>query len=280
MPQFAAVSRERHANKKWLRYSNYAFAAGDVIAPIVGAELARAALAMPCAFLQQSGRYTLVAVLSLIAGRNMFVGPDARWLGPYVPAVFRLYPFRVLPTDKADAVVLCVDEESKLVVDGSSTGEEFFDAQGNPAPVLKPAFEAGMAVERSRKATELAVDALAQAGVIRPWEIKVKSIEGERPISGLHRVDEAALNALPGETFLNLRNASALPIAYTQMLSMTQLSMLEHLARVRTQAAAASTSAGSTPPAPTPPTAIPFAALPDTLDDLLENLKDDLRPPR
>ena len=73
MPQFAAISRERHANKKWLRFSNFSFAAGEVIAPIVGAELARAALAMPCAFLQQSGRYTLVAVLSIIAGRNMFV---------------------------------------------------------------------------------------------------------------------------------------------------------------------------------------------------------------
>ena len=277
MPQFAAVSRERHANKKWLRYSNYTFAAAEIIAPIVGAELARAALALPCALLQQSGRYTLVAVLSLIAGRNMFVGPDGRWLGPYVPAVFRLYPFRVLPTEKGDSVVLCVDEQSSLVVDGSSAGEEFFDPQGNPAPVLKPAFEAGMALERSRKSTELAVDALAQANVIKPWEIKVKSAEGERPIGGLHRVDEAALHALSDEAFLNLRKAAALPIAYTQMLSMAQLGMLEHLARVRSQPAAP-TPAGPTPAAPTPPTSIPFASLPDTLDDLLENLKDDLKP--
>jgi hypothetical protein len=200
----------------------------------------------------------------------MFVGPDGRWLGPYIPAVFRLYPFRVLPTGKADSVVLCVDEQSNLVVDRSSAGEEFFDTQGNPAPVLKPLFDAAMAVERSRKSTDLAVEALAQAGVIRPWEIKVKSNEGERPISGLHCVDEAALQALPDEAFLNLRKASALPIAYPQMLSMTQLGILQHLVRVRTQAAA-----------PTPPPSSPLlSALPDTLDDLLENLKDDLRPPR
>jgi SapC len=269
MPQFAAVSRERYANKKWLRFSNYGFAAGEMIAPIVAAELARAAPAMPCAFLQQSGRYTLVAVLSLIAGRNMFVAPDGRWLGLYVPAVFRLYPFRVLPTERGD-LVLCVDEQSNLVVDGSSAGEEFFDSQGNPAPVLKPAFDAAMALETNRKSTELAVEALAQAGVKRPWEIKVKSNEGERPISGLHRLDEAALHALPDETFLNLRKTAALPLAYTQMLSMGQLGLLQHLARLQTQAAAP----------PPPPSSQLLSALPDTLDDLLENLKDDLRPPR
>ena len=74
MPQYAAISRERHANKKWLRYTSFAFAAGEVITPIVGGELARAALAMPCAFVQQSGRYVLVAVLSLLGGRNHVCG--------------------------------------------------------------------------------------------------------------------------------------------------------------------------------------------------------------
>jgi hypothetical protein len=75
-----------------------------------------------------------------------------------------------------------------------------------------------MAVEQNRKSTELAVEALAQAGVIRPWEIKVKSNEVERPISGLYRADEAALRELADETFLNLRKTAALAIASAQML--------------------------------------------------------------
>jgi hypothetical protein len=270
MPQFAAVSRERHANKKWLRYTNLAFTAGEAIAPIVGTELAHAALAMPCAFVQQSGRYVLAAVLSFPGGRNMFVAPDGRWLGRYIPAVFRLYPFLLRPSKGTDGVVLCVDEESKLVVDGNSAGEEFFDAQGNPATVLKPVFEVGMALERGRKSTDLGVEALAQAGVIRPWEIKVTTDEGERPIGGLYRADEAALRGLPDEKFLSLRKTSALAIAYAQMLSMGQLTVLQHLARAQTLA----------PAAPPPSTPTTWAQLPETLDDLLENLKDDLRPLR
>lgn len=258
MPRFAVVSRERHGRKRWRRFSGYGFAATDVLVPVVGAELARAALSMPLAFSEQAGRYTLVALLSLVPGRNMFVGPGGQWLGSYVPAWFRLYPFRMLPQQGADEFVLSVDEGSGLVVERSAAGEEFFDGEGNPAPALKPVFEALMVTERSRKGTDLAVAALAQAGVIRPWQIKLKTDQGEQAISGLHGIDQAALLALPDDVFLKLRPTSALPLAYAQMLSAGLLGMFEHLARLHNQ--------------PAPP---PVAALPETIDQLLENLKDD-----
>ena len=258
MPRFAVVSRERHGRKKWARFNGYAFAAANALLPITGAELARAALAMPLAFSEQSGRYTLMAVLSPVPGGNMFVGPDGRWLGSYVPASFRLYPFRMLPQQDTKELVLCVDEESGLVVERSAAGEDFFDAEGNLSPALKPVFEALMVVERSRTATDLAVAALAQAGVIRPWQIKLKTDQGEKAVSGLHHVDEAALAALPDDVFLKLRATSALPLAYAQALSAVQLGIFEHLARLHNQ-----------------PAAPPVAALPETLDSLLEKLGDE-----
>jgi hypothetical protein len=243
MPRFAVVSRERHEQKKWLRFNGYGFAAADAQAPIVVAELARAALSMPCAFLEQSGRYTLVAVLSVIPGRNMFVGPGGRWLGPYVPAWFRTHPFRMFPQQGTDKVVLCVDEESGLVVEREA---------------VKPVFETLTEVERSRRATDLAVAALAQAGVIRPWPIKVKTDQGDQAISGLHGIDAAALHALPDDEFVKLRTTSALPIAYAQMLSAGQLGVFERLARLHQ------------------PVPSPVGALPESIDSLFANLKDDL----
>jgi hypothetical protein len=229
MPRFVPVTRKAYGRKKWLGYTSYAFAAGEVVAPIVAAELVHAALAMPCAFLRQGDRYTLVGVLSATASSNMFVGRDGRWHGGYVPATLRLHPFRMLPGEGTDKVLLCVDEDSKLIVDADATGEPFFDQQGKLSPSLTAVFEAGMALERNRKATDLAVAALAEADVIRPWPITVKSGQNERPISGLYRVDEAALNALAGDVFLGLRKANALPIAYTQMLSARQLGLFERL---------------------------------------------------
>src|ERR1700734_2120149 len=126
MSKFVAISRERHAGKRWRRTEGYPFAAADTVVPVVGAELFRVVLAMPVAFVEQSGRYELMAVLSFTRGRNMFVGPDGRWLGSYVPAWYRSYPFRLLQREGADESVLCIDEDGKLIVEGAEPGEDFF----------------------------------------------------------------------------------------------------------------------------------------------------------
>ena len=86
-PQFTAITRERYAAKKCQRSSGYGFSSANALAPVVRAELARAALALPLAFLQEAGRFFLMAVLSLTPGRNMLVGPDGRWLGRYIPGL-------------------------------------------------------------------------------------------------------------------------------------------------------------------------------------------------
>jgi hypothetical protein len=82
-------------------------------------------------------------------------------------------------------------------------------------------------IERSRVATQAAVDALQAAGLIQPWPLKLQQGDQMRPVEGIHRADEAALNALSDEAFVLLRKAGALPLAYAQLLSMNQLAMLQ-----------------------------------------------------
>jgi hypothetical protein len=258
MPQFIAVSRKSHGGKKWRRPPSYGFAAANAVAPIVATEVAPAALAMPLAFVQEAGRFVLVAVLSFPPGRNMFVAPDGRWLGGYVPACFRAYPFALVPQPGSDQVTLCMVADSLVVADGSA-GEDFFDQDGNISPALKKTVDFLTEMERSRKATEAAVSALAEAGVIQSWQLKVKAEQDDKPIAGLHHIDVAALNQLSDDAFLKLRRVSAaLPIAFAQMLSAGQLSIFGHLARLQ---------AKLTPP--------PTAGLPENLDNLFELPADD-----
>jgi hypothetical protein len=229
MPKYVVISRERYGAKRLRAHENFAFIAGEAVVPIVNVELQAIALSMPMGFIEQSGRYTLVAVLSFIPGRNLFVGPDNQWLGKYIPAAFRGYPFRLLRKEGSDDFVLGIDDESRLIVDANETGEAFYDNEGKPSASVQAMSNFLSGVERSRTATDLAIAALAKAGVICPWEIRIKMDDGEKPISGLHRIDEAGLNALGDEAFLQLRKASALPIAYAQLISMGQTAALERL---------------------------------------------------
>lgn len=228
MPRYAAISRDRHARLRWRRYDTYAFAAQSAVTPLVAAEFPKAVMAFPIAFVVENDAFVPVAVLSLEPQRNLFVAPDGRWIGAYVPSAFRAHPFRLIPSESGD-LVLCVDEDSGLLSEGDA-GEAFFDDAGGVADPTKQVLDFLSTVETNRQATAHACAALSEAKVIRPWEITLKTEAGDRKLGGLHQIDEAALNALEAERFEALRRAGALPLAYCQMLSMQHLAGLGKLA--------------------------------------------------
>ena len=65
---------------------------------------------------------------------NLFVGPDGHWLGGYVPASLRSYPFRVLGSEGSGQLALCVDEDSGLVVEDSMEREKSFSPSMESRP--------------------------------------------------------------------------------------------------------------------------------------------------
>ncbi|AVT82968.1 SapC family protein [Rhodopseudomonas palustris] len=253
MSKFVPVRRQVHKNTRWLRPRNYHFAASEAVVPIVGAELANAASSMPTGFVPQNGSFHLVAVLSVSAGRDMFVAPDGRWLVGYIPAFLRAFPFRLLGAEEGVEPTLCVDEESGLLTEDSEVGEPFFNADGSISAQLSAVLTFLGECERSRAGTDLAVSALGQANLIVPWPISIQTETGARNVEGLYKIDELALNELPATAFEKLRAVGALPIAYGQLFSMNQLSVFRTLANLQAKLA----------PQPAP-------AMPDTLDKLFD----------
>lgn len=230
MPRYVPISRTNHAGKTWMRAQSYGFASRTPVAPIVGLELATAAVNMPLGFVRQGENFHLSALLSFRADNNLFVGPDGRWISSYTPAIFRSYPFRLLRPEGSEQMVVCVDEESDLIHDGDG-GEAFFGEDGKPSEQVTQVADFLQQLEASRLATDIAVKALAQAELIVPWEIRIKGSEGgELPVNGFFRVDETKLNALDEQSYLGLRKAGAIGLAYGQIVSMSRLEMLGRLA--------------------------------------------------
>lgn len=70
------------------------FAAADAVAPLTAVELPRAVMCLPVSFIQQGEGFFPAAVLSVQPGMNLLSPPTGRWIGNYIPATFRAYPFR------------------------------------------------------------------------------------------------------------------------------------------------------------------------------------------
>lgn len=229
MVQLTPVTRTVHKEKCWHRFTSYRFAQNDHLAPLSAAEITRAVHAMPLAFVRHNRTFVLVGLLSLTPGQNLFVGPDGRWVGDYVPSSFRSYPFGLARIKGEKSPVLCIDENSGLVSDKG--GEPFFDDQGAVTPPVKEITNFLDRVWKSRVAADQAVAALSDAGLIIPWTIGSGDGPETENTKGFYKVDESRLNTIDDDIFLKLRKSRSLALAYAQLLSMGNVSVLARLAK-------------------------------------------------
>lgn len=225
------VSKEHHAAKRIIRHTSYAFAASSAAAPIFAAELSHIAGEYPIAFIKDGDIYSPVALLSLEPQRNLFVAPDGRWLGEYIPASLRRYPFVLGRSTESDDLVLCVDEASGLLSD--TAGEPLYGTDGQPSPLVNEIMTFLGRLEQSRKATHVACATLAKHQLFVPWELKVQMESGFKNVAGLFKINEIALDQLSDEDFLDLRRVGALSLSYAHMISTPRLKSLENRAALQ-----------------------------------------------
>lgn len=226
---FELIRHETHGDKAWRRFSGYQFALGANTAHLAAQEIAKAALVMPLAFMQVEAKVSLVAICGLLPQQNLFVAPDGRWAGAYVPAVFRSYPFKLAKSGENN-LSLCIDTDSGLLVNRSE-GEALFNDDASPTQAVQQVMQFLAQVTQGQETASRAATALSQAALLEPWPIRVREAEGEREVNGLLRVNEQALNSLDDENFLSLRKTGALQLAYAQMLSSGNMEVLAKLAQ-------------------------------------------------
>lgn len=235
MSRYIALSATAHRHEGWLKYADYSFAQHESLLPLVADELPHALATMPIGFRKtEKGRFELVGVMSLEAQQNLFVHPDGRWIGGYKPAVLRGYPFRLLPEQDGERLVLCFDDESGLRIQNvNQQGESFFAENGELSPLLAKILDFLTQYEKQRRLVQQGVDALAKQQLIIPWEIKVQDNDNVTPLEGLYRVDEAALHELPSIAFDSLNKRNAISVAYAQLFSQHRISVLSRLYQLR-----------------------------------------------
>ncbi|EFI33151.1 SapC family protein [Desulfonatronospira thiodismutans ASO3-1] len=212
------LSKTTHAGKSFHPAKNYQHAKTRTTVPMVISELPRAVPAFPIAFTYSRNKYVLSAVMGLKPEQNLFVTQEGKWQTSYIPAYLRGHPFYLAESQEGKQVV-CVDENSDLITDGPD-GEQMFGEEGKPTQKMQQIIDFLEKIARERAITDRACAALAEFGVIEPWE----------GYGGLYKVSEAKLKDLSGEAFVKLRDTGGLKVMYGQLYSLTQMARLKKLA--------------------------------------------------
>jgi hypothetical protein len=236
MAKLRAINKSDFTEKSWRRSPNYLFTANDAVCPLTVQEMTRAIMGMPIAFLCVDEKYSVVAVLGLEPETNYLVGKDGGWRGKYIPALYRAYPFVLAKNEEEEEqLVLCINEDSGLLNDDDSA-EAFFDDEGELSPAVSEIIEFLSKVNAGLQTSARICKTLLEHELFKPWELQVQLEEGTKRVDGLFCIDEAALNELSDEAFIELRQSGALIVVYCQLLSMQRITDLAQFAQLKSKA--------------------------------------------
>jgi hypothetical protein len=209
--------------------------------PLSFGEFAAAQRDYPIAFISgdQGASFVAMALFGVEPGRNLFVGADGSWdAASYLPAYVRRHPFcmtRVSIDGKEhNERVACV-EKSALAEDGAA----LFDARGEALPVWQAQSKLLFEFEADLARTEDMTRRLAELRLLEPFSAQATPA-GERPLTltGMYRVAEDKLHALPAQTLHSLAQSGVLARCYLHLASLANFQrLLDRRAALRAQAA-------------------------------------------
>ena len=218
-----AITKSEFGKKYWKRAPNYIFSAHDSVCALSVAELPEAMLSMPLAFVQHQDRFILVAVQGLQKDTNLFQNEKGQWLGRYIPATYRTYPFILIPNENDEnQLVLCIDGDSGLITE-DETNEAFFNDEGELNETLAKLMDYLTSISNSRIVTAKLSEVLQKHNLFKRWDLQIQLESGAQRVDGLFHIDEMALNSIPDDAFNEIRAAGALPVIYSQLLSMQHI---------------------------------------------------------
>ncbi len=232
--QLEPLSIEKHKSLGVSNVANpFSFLAETHLVPLTVDEFGLAAVCYPIIFDTQTK--TPLAVLGLRPGMNVFLGADGS-LDPevYLPAFARRYPF--LPviagegqtkTDgKANTderVLVCIDRAAKML---STTPELPFFEGDKPSRYTQEAIQFCREFDALGKRTQEFIKLMDQHDLfeLTPLALPRAKSDGtpDEPmkIGEYLRISEQKLNALPKETYLELRDRGVSAVMHAHLLSL------------------------------------------------------------
>jgi len=228
-PQFyrkpVILNRDAHADMTVSPSpEGYLFAASAQTVLMAGVEFFDACRQFPIIFSPTAnGTIIPLTLMGLENGENLFVDKQGDWLGTYIPAYIRRYPF--ITTDGQDGqMTVCFDE----AFDGFNLngGLPLFE-NGNPSQKMNEIMSFLKDYYRQMKETESFCATLANAGLLRQIDAQANLTDGRSyALNNMLVVDEQRLIQLPDIDIIRLFRNGMMALINAHFVSLRNLGIL------------------------------------------------------
>lgn len=219
----ALLDRKRHV-ERGLKADGARFAAALHAIPLTLPEFIAAGRTCPVVFARAGNEWQALMVVGLAEGQNLCVDDCGDWRKDcYLPAYVRRYPFCTAPTTRGDGErVVCVDEA------GLGTQPPFlFDARGEETQAWRDIDKLIREMDIASRQTDVFCQRLGSLGLLEPFDADLRPVLGpQRQLTGLWRVAESRVNALPAEAIVELMRAGFLSRLYAHLMSLDNFQRL------------------------------------------------------
>jgi hypothetical protein len=232
------VNFQRHKDWSVKTGDSYAFASDVNSVPLTAVEFAQAANEYPIVFAGTEEAVFPAVILGARANENLYVDAEGRWLGRYIPAFVRRYPF-VFSQDAEGKVFTLNIDETFPGCNQAGRGERLFDADGQQTQYLKTVLGFLQDYQARFRRTRAYCDRLKELNLLQPMQAQFTLPGGEqRSLSGFMAVDRAKLKALPADVLADMMSKDELECTFLHLASLRHFQdMLDKMPRPAAQPA-------------------------------------------
>ncbi|MFU8776145.1 MAG: SapC family protein [Roseovarius sp.] len=229
------LNSERHRDWSVRTVPDFRFARNINAAPLTAVEFDQAGAEYPIVFAGGDEAVLPVAVLGVQDGENLNVGPEGAWLGRYVPAFVRRYPFVFSSDAEGKTLTLCVDEAFEGA-NQTGVGERLFDSEGAQTQYTRNVLRFLQDYQAHFQRTQAFCKRLTDLDLLQPMQAQFNLSSGEKKtLGGFRVVDRAKLKALSDADVMGLFQRDELECLYLHLASLRHFNdLLERLAKPQT----------------------------------------------
>src|SRR5512135_17497 len=221
------VSSGRHGDSSVEVGANYSFARNVNSVPLMAVEFPTAAAEYAIVFAGAKDALMPAVILGVRGNENLYLSEEGSWLGKYIPAFVRRYPFVFSTADDGKTFMLCVDEAFPGF-NREGRGQRLFGEDKKPTPYVDNVLKFLQEYQAQFHRTRAFCRKVRELDLLEPMQAQISTGSGERlSLTGFWAVNRAKLKGLGGEKLADLAKPDELELLYLHLQSMRNFNALK-----------------------------------------------------